>query len=316
MRTVRASAPGYRGREHDPSTKTRPRGRRRGGGPVLHGAHRTRAGGPRNRRAGRHGAAGHGEARDRRLPLGRRVRLPVPPGDHLGHHGGLTITTGAPCTPTDIQAVNTWLYWSCGSSAGVYDRVTQRKITVPADLGPARLAEGFLLRENRTTHELLLTDFHTGTATTRTLVKLPATDQNTGGSNGRWAVDRFGGPIAYLTGTYGEVSIVPSGVPTSPLAQMEAQAHTPSVIGKAFPWSPVWQLNKPSTWTMTLTNASGKIVRTLTGSSTGAAVRPAWDGTTDSGSGATGGTYTWKLTAHPRDGQGPDLTLSGTMTLG
>ncbi|MEU1575798.1 hypothetical protein ABZ519_32495 [Streptomyces collinus] len=48
----------------------------------------------------------------------------------------------------------------------------------------------------------------------------------------------------------------------------------------------------------------------------GAAVRPARDGTTDSGGGTTGGTYTWKLTAHPRDGQGPDLTLSGTMTLG
>jgi hypothetical protein len=227
-----------------------------------------------------------------------------------------TIATGAPCTPTDIQAVNTWLYWSCGSSAGVYDRATARKITVPADLGPARLADGFLLRENRTTHELLLTDFHTGTATTRTLVELPATDQNTGGSNGRWAVDRFGGHVAYLNGTYGEVSIVPSGVPTSPLAQMEAQVYSPSVIGKSFPWAPVWQLNKPSTWTLTLTNAFGKIVRTLTGSSTGAAVRPAWDGTTDSGGGTTSGPYTWKLTAHPRDGQGPDLTLSGTMTLG
>ncbi|MFJ4357813.1 FlgD immunoglobulin-like domain containing protein [Streptomyces massasporeus] len=67
---------------------------------------------------------------------------------------------------------------------------------------------------------------------------------------------------------------------------------------------------------MTLTDASGKIVRTLTGRSTGAAVRPAWDGTTDSGGGTTGGAYTWRLTAHPRDGQGPDLTLSGTMTLG
>ncbi|MFJ5732841.1 FlgD immunoglobulin-like domain containing protein [Streptomyces paradoxus] len=227
-----------------------------------------------------------------------------------------TIATGAPCTPTDIQAVNTWLYWSCGSSAGVYDRAAGRRITVPADIGPARLADGFLLRENRTTHELLLTDFHTGTATTRTLVKLPATGQNTGGSNGRWAVDRFGGHIAYLNGTYGEVSIVPSGVPTSPLAQMEAQVYTPSVIGKAFPWAPVWQLNKPSTWTLTLTDAFGRPVRTLTGGSTGAAVRPAWDGTTDTGGGATGGPYTWKLTAHPRDGQGPDLTLSGTMNPG
>ncbi|MFG2809439.1 MULTISPECIES: FlgD immunoglobulin-like domain containing protein [Streptomyces] len=185
----------------------------------------------------------------------------------------------------------------------------------PATAPPPRCADGFLLRENRTTRELLLSDFHTGTAAIRTLVKLPVTDQNTGGSNGRWAVDRFGGPIAYLNGTYGEVSIVPSGVPTSPLAQMEAQAHSPSVIGRSFPWTPVWQLNKPSTWALTLANSSGKIVRTLTGSSTGAAVRPAWDGTTDSG-GATGGAYTWKLTAHPRDGQGPDLTLSGTMTLG
>ncbi|MET9811910.1 hypothetical protein [Streptomyces sp. NPDC006355] len=227
-----------------------------------------------------------------------------------------TIATGAPCTPTDIQAVNTWLYWSCGSTAGVYDRATHRKITVPADHGPARLADGFLLRENRTTHDLLLTDFHTGTATTRALVKLPATDQNTGGSNGRWAVDRFGGHIAYLNGTYGEVSIVPSGVPASPLAQMEAQVYSPTVIGRSFPWSPVWQLNKPSTWTLTLATASGTVLRTLTGASTGAAVRPAWDGTTDNGGGVTGGTYTWKLTAHPRDDQGPDLTLSGTMTLG
>jgi hypothetical protein len=47
------------------------------------------------------------------------------------------------------------------------------------------------------------------------------------------------------------------------------------------PWSPVWQLNKPSTWTLTLTTASGTVVRTLTGTSTGAAVRPAWDGTGD-----------------------------------
>ncbi|MFI8167290.1 hypothetical protein ACIGAN_13120 [Streptomyces sp. NPDC085931] len=226
-----------------------------------------------------------------------------------------TVTTGAPCTPTDLQAVNTWLYWTCGGTAGVLDRATGRKVTVPADHGPARLADGFLLRENRTTHELLLTDFHTGTATTRTLVRLPATDQNTGGSNGRWAVDRFGGHIAHLDGTYGEVSIVPSGVPASPLAQMEAQVPSPSVIGRSFPWSPVWQLNKPSTWTLTLADASGTVVRTLTGASTAAAVRPAWDGTTDTGR-PTGGTCTWKLTAHPRDDRGPDLTLSGTLTLG
>ncbi|MER5937309.1 FlgD immunoglobulin-like domain containing protein [Streptomyces sp. NPDC001928] len=226
-----------------------------------------------------------------------------------------TVATGAPCTPTDIQAVNTWLYWSCGSTAGVYDRATGRKITVPADNGPARLADGYLLRENRTTHELLLTDFHTGTAATRTLVNLPTADRNTGGSNGRWAVDRFGGHIAYLNGTNGEVSIVNSGVPASALAQMEAQTDTvPSGPSMSNPWQPVWQLSKPATWTLTLSNAGGTVVRTLTGATKGAAVRAAWDGYRDDGH-RIAGTYTWKLTAQPRDDQGPALTVTGAITV-
>ncbi|GGS83310.1 hypothetical protein GCM10010270_64180 [Streptomyces violaceus] len=43
---------------------------------------------------------------------------------------------------------------------------------------------------------------------------------------------------------------------------------------------------------------------------------PAWDGTTATGAGAPSGGHPQGLSAHPRDGQGPDLTLSGTMTLG
>lgn len=78
----------------------------------------------------------------------------------------------------------------------------------------------------------------------------------------------------------------------------------------------MWQLNKPSTWRLTLSNASGTVVRTLTGASTAAAVRPAWDARTDSGTFVPSGTYTWKLTAEPRDGQGPALALTGTTTAG
>ncbi|GHC88247.1 hypothetical protein GCM10010309_68600 [Streptomyces violaceochromogenes] len=48
-----------------------------------------------------------------------------------------TITTGAPCTPTDIQAVNTWLYWSCGSSAGVYGPPSARSRSRPTWARPA-----------------------------------------------------------------------------------------------------------------------------------------------------------------------------------
>ncbi|MFF4512152.1 FlgD immunoglobulin-like domain containing protein [Streptomyces mirabilis] len=227
-----------------------------------------------------------------------------------------TVDTGAPCTPSEIQAVNAWLYWSCGSAgpAGVYDRAANRAVTVPS--GQARLADGYLVRENRTTHELLLTDFHTGTATTRTVAVLPTADQNTGGSTGRWAVDRFGGNVAYLTDRR-QVAIVTAGVPTSALAQMEAQTDPrPGGPTTANPWRPVWQLNKPSTWRLTLSNASGTVVRTLTGASTAAAVRPAWDARTDSGAFVPSGTYTWKLTAEPRDGQGPALALTGTTTAG
>ncbi|MGY6024426.1 FlgD immunoglobulin-like domain containing protein [Streptomyces spinosirectus] len=226
-----------------------------------------------------------------------------------------TVDTGAPCTPSELQAVNAWLYWTCGTAgpAGVYDRATGRAITVPA--GQARLADGYLLRENRTTHELLLTDFHTGTATTRTVAVLPTADHNTGGSNGRWAVDRFGGNIAYLTGK-GQVALVTANVPTSPLAQLEAQTG-PVVSGPttAAPWKPVWQLSKPSAWTLTLKTAAGATVRTLIGDSTAAAVRPAWDGYRQDGTRAPGGTYAWTLTARPRDAQGPDLTLTGTTTV-
>ncbi|WP_105970619.1 FlgD immunoglobulin-like domain containing protein [Streptomyces geranii] len=229
-----------------------------------------------------------------------------------------TIATGAPCTPTDIQAVNTWLYWTCGTAgpAGVYDRAANRTIPVPSDQAPARLADGYLVRENRTTHELLLTDFHTGTAVTRTVAVLPTADQNTGGSNGRWAVDRFGGDIAYLTSAYGQVALVDSGVPTSSLAQTEAQTDPqPGGPSTLSPWRPVWQLNKPATWTLTLANSAGTTVRTLTGSTKAAAVRASWDGLWSDGRYATG-TYTWKLTAEPDDTQGPVLNLTGTTTVG
>ncbi|QQM40598.1 FlgD immunoglobulin-like domain containing protein [Streptomyces liliifuscus] len=224
-----------------------------------------------------------------------------------------TVNTGAPCTPSEIQAVNTWLYWSCGSAgpAGVHDRATGRNITVPA--GPSRLADGYLVREDRTTHQLLLTDFHTGTATTRTAAVLPTADQNTGGNTGRWAVDRFGGNVAYLT-AQGQVALVTAGVPTSPLAQMEAQTDAAAGPTTQDPWQPVWQLSKPSTWTLTLTNASGNVVRNLTGDSRAAAVRASWDGKWGDGN-RVAGTYTWRLTAKARDGQGPDLALTGTTTV-
>jgi hypothetical protein len=250
---------------------------------------------------------------------GQRLWIPGgAPGQIVAHdlkakRNVATVDTGAPCTPSEIQAVNAWLYWTCGTAgpAGVYDRAADRAITVPA--GQARLADGYLVRENRTTRELLLTDFHTGTATTRTVAVLPAVDQNTGGHTGRWAVDRFGGHLAHLTAD-GQVALVTSGVPTSPLARTEAQTEAGPGPTTAAPWQPVWQLNKPSTWTLSLSDAAGTVVRTLGGASTAAAVRASWNGLWGDGR-RVAGTYTWKLTAEPRDGHGPGLALTGTTTV-
>ncbi|MEV0227102.1 FlgD immunoglobulin-like domain containing protein [Streptomyces sp. NPDC050704] len=77
----------------------------------------------------------------------------------------------------------------------------------------------------------------------------------------------------------------------------------------------MWRLSKPSNRTLTLSNSSGITVRTLTGASTAAAVRPSWDARADNGTRVPGGTYTWKPTAEARDTQGPDLTLTGTTTV-
>ncbi|MFI7387319.1 FlgD immunoglobulin-like domain containing protein [Streptomyces sp. NPDC049813] len=225
-----------------------------------------------------------------------------------------TVETGAPCTASELQAVNAWLYWSCGSAgpAGVYDRATGRAIPVPS--GQARLADGYLVREDRTAHTLLLTDFHTGTATTRTVARLPAVDENTGGNTGRWTVDRFGGNLAHLTED-GRVALVTAGVPTSALAQMEAQTDAVPGPTAGAPWQPVWQLNKPAAWKLTLADGGGTVVRTLTGSATAAAVRASWDGLGENGRRVARGTYTWQLTGTPRDGTGPDLSVSGTTTV-
>ncbi|MCZ4608810.1 hypothetical protein O3S80_34655 [Streptomyces sp. Lzd4kr] len=56
-------------------------------------------------------------------------------------------------------------------------------------------------------------------------------------------------------------------------------------------------------------------MRTLTGSTQGAAVRPAWDAYGEDGRRVVSGTYTWKLAAQPRDAEGPALTVTGTTTV-
>ncbi|MBO1337374.1 FG-GAP-like repeat-containing protein [Streptomyces sp. VRA16 Mangrove soil] len=227
-----------------------------------------------------------------------------------------TVSTGAPCTVAELQVAGRWLYWNCGAdgAAGVYDLTAQKNIAVPS--GPALLGDGYLVQHDRTAGKLLLTDFHTGTAQpARTVADLPAgstADQR----RLTWAVDRFGGDIAYV-GQDKAVHIVQSGVPSQPLAKIESDVDGPTVdpgghdYGSTT-WHSTFQYSKPASWSFTLKDSLGRAVRTVTGS--GAEADVAWDGKTDAGTYAYNGAYTWTLTATAADGAGTSTT-TGAVTL-
>ncbi|MFJ8535441.1 hypothetical protein [Streptomyces sp. NPDC093591] len=144
---------------------------------------------------------------------------------------GSAVSVGAPCIPEEIQVVDRWIYWSCGPTgkAGVYDRTTKHVITVPS--GYAELADGYLVSQNEAAAKLEITYFPGAVPSDRvgTSELGPLKDQVGAPADRRgrfWAVDRFGGPVAYLTDA-GDVTVkwpqvttfpLPSSPPTAPPA--------------------------------------------------------------------------------------------------
>ncbi|MYW09603.1 hypothetical protein GT034_14730 [Streptomyces sp. SID2563] len=227
-----------------------------------------------------------------------------------------TAATGAPCVIKEVHAVGRWLYWNCGTTgaAGVYDRTAKKSFTVPS--GPALVGDGYLVRHDRTAGKLLLTDFHTGKAAApRAVADLPAgktADQR----RLTWAVDKFGGDIAYLDAAQ-TLHVVPSGVPAQPLAKIasdlgDAYMDIKGVDGLES-WNSSWQFNKPVSWTYAVKDWTGRTVRTLKGGD-GAEADVNWDGLTDAGGYTGNGPHTWTLTATAEDGSGK-YTTNGTLSV-
>lgn len=226
--------------------------------------------------------------------------------------------TGAPCVIKEVRAVGRWVYWNCGTTgaAGVYDRTAKKSFTVPS--GPALVGDGYLVRHDRTAGKLLLTDFHTGKATvTRVVADLPAgktADQR----RLTWAVDKFGGDIAYVDAA-NSVHIVPSEVPAQPLAKIASDVGGTSIDIKGVngleAWLSTWQFNKPVNWTYTVKDWTGSTVRTLKGAGSGTEADVAWDGRTDAGGYTGNGRHAWTLKATAEDGSGT-YTTSGTIGVG
>ncbi|WP_406861607.1 FG-GAP-like repeat-containing protein [Streptomyces sp. HUAS MG47] len=228
----------------------------------------------------------------------------------------------AGCVPSDLQAVGRWVYWRCSNywhdfkGAGVYDRQTKRSLKLGGD--STLLGDGYLVRRSDAAG-LTLVDLHNGFPAGGQEADLPqrvvATAAELGDRTGRrsgWTVDRFGGHVAY-TGADRRVRVVPSGVPASPIAVIDAD--TPALDLKAGAWKPRWWVSKPAaSWSLTLRNkATGATVRTLSGGEARGLVAPSWDGRDEAGKTVSNGAYTWILTAKPSDGVQADLSASGTL---
>ncbi len=223
-----------------------------------------------------------------------------------------TVNTGAPCVPTEIQALGRWLYWSCGQdgAAGVYDRTARR--SVPVEGGDVLLGDGFTVRHAG--GELRLTEVHSGAAQTRTLAELPqgkaATDRRV-----NWTVDKYRGHVAY-TDAEGATHIVATGVAT---ALETARARSVDSNGvwprKNEGWDTRWEFAGPvASWSVEFRNkVTGQLHATVKGGASLRGVGVHWDGKNASGRPVPSGTYTWTMRAVPLNGLGGDFVGTGEL---
>ncbi|MEU6854315.1 VCBS repeat-containing protein [Actinacidiphila alni] len=231
---------------------------------------------------------------------------------------------GAGCTLSRLQVVGRWLWRTCegDSSAnvrfGVWDLTTDKLIPLPLKFSSPQdmLGDGYFISQD-IDMDLYLTDFHTGTPVVTDLGIHPRRDYIAPtGERYVWSVDQYGGGLVYRAED-NTLHMTSVGVPTSELTVPDSAVPTTfdRPIGVA-DWSPVWWLSKPAaSWNVTLADSRGRTVAVLSGGATkGAVIDCEWNGTADANHlGVEPGSYTWKLTAQPADGQGPALSRSGSI---
>ncbi|WP_369260688.1 FG-GAP-like repeat-containing protein [Streptomyces sp. R35] len=140
-----------------------------------------------------------------------------------------------------------------------------------------------------------------GAEDTATAVWSAFTDTDNNGTADRWK-------------TYGGLTAWPALGLTS--ATIPTTAALKGTTSSSTAWAPTWKLNRPSvSWSLTLTNTAGKVVRTLTGTPADRTVTPAWNGRTTSGGYAPNGTLRWKLSATAEEGGTAVQLDSGTLTV-
>ncbi|GAA1264835.1 hypothetical protein Psi02_63690 [Planotetraspora silvatica] len=211
-----------------------------------------------------------------------------------------TVKTGVACVPTEMQASARWLYWSCGDGkqAGVYDLAKNHGFAVPS--GPSMLGDGYVVRHDRNTGALKLTDFHTGSPIAeRVLVALPA-GKLKDDRRITWAVDKYSGHIAYLDDA-GRVHVHVDGVANS--APVIGTMQTPAIVRPrgSIPWyAEIWLSRPVDSWEMSAFHKiTGRRVATLRGTAPrgDGPIVVSWNGKEANGAIPDSGAYTWKLSA-------------------
>lgn len=231
-----------------------------------------------------------------------------------------TVTLASGCAPTELQALGRYLYWTCGDTAGVYDRTAKRSVAVPA--GEARLGDGFVVTHDRQAGKLTLTTVADGSAASRVIGDLP--DTGVSQRDVRWTVDEAGANAAYVDGQE-RVHLVPSGVAQQPLRLLDPARNTATVTARTSDTVPgtltTVLLSKPSSgWDLTVRNrATGKVYTDgVDGTAARGELTVGWHGDDPTRTGdafVPNGSYDWTLTVTPADGVGAPLQVRGTVRL-
>ncbi|MEU6364959.1 FG-GAP-like repeat-containing protein [Streptomyces sp. NPDC046931] len=229
-----------------------------------------------------------------------------------------TVTTGADCTPAELQALGRWLYWTCEGRAGVYDRMAKKSVPVPA--GEAKLGDGYVVTHDKQAGTL--TTVADGSPVSRVIGDLP--DTGASQRDVRWTVDESGGNAAYVDDKE-QVHLVPSGVPQQPLRLLGPAQNVsrvmPGAVDTATNTLTTVLLSKPASgWRLTVrSKRTGQVVDTQdAGTVTRGEFRVGWSGMDHrfaSDVPLPTGSYDWTLSVTPADGAGQPLEVRGTVRL-
>ncbi|MEV4344917.1 VCBS repeat-containing protein [Actinoplanes sp. NPDC049596] len=220
------------------------------------------------------------------LPLGRNDTATA----------GLTVSTGAACTATEVQATAKYLYWSCGATgpAGVYDLTRQAGIALPA--GRYLLGDNYVVRHDADGSLIRfgITGGRLGEpAVLATFDRGGLTDDRTVS----WAVDKFGGDVAWVD-SGNAVHVVDPGVAPSAAALWVERGDSTLDFASTSPWSAAFRFTRPTTSSRLVVTQvrTGRVVLDVAAGPLRVSRADSWSGLI-AGRRATSGTYRWQLTA-------------------